>query len=173
MIFWFINSLEIPNKKLFSRMVHVLSRLYTVGWHYIVVQYKMISHTALQWLLVRIFTAHLFGITLQFLGRTISFCCNSTWFILGMGSTYDRRLYYVTPPLIGSAHTDNDSMCDISCVSNNVMHYMLPRSGSCIQKNPGTSNVTISRACISKARHLTLSQFTLTADTELGQHWLR
>ena len=33
------------------------------------------------------------------------------WFILGMGSTDERRRYIVTPPLIGRAHTKNDP-CD-------------------------------------------------------------
>ena len=32
-----------------------------------------------------------------------------TGIILGMGSTNERRCYYVTPPLIGRAHTKNDA----------------------------------------------------------------
>ena len=32
----------------------------------------------------------------------------NAWIILGMGSASERRRYYVTPSLIGRAHTQND-----------------------------------------------------------------
>ena len=35
------------------------------------------------------------------------------WIILGMGSANERRRYYVTPPLIGRAHTQNDLCTDM------------------------------------------------------------